>query len=166
MNAFVLGLAAATLGLVVHMIVLRRLAPAHRLPALPILLLIALVGLALLRPAIDGPFQWADGGVALVLAFSLGFAYALLLNGVLHDSPTLALVNAIEACGLEGMPITNFDRFVAGHPFVQSRLDALVSAGEVAVEGDHLVLKGKVVHLLTLGDAYRRLRGGAPSEAG
>jgi hypothetical protein len=166
MNAFAVGLAATLVGVGAHMILLRHLAPARRLPALPLLLVIALGALCALRPSFDGPFQLADGVVALVLALSFGFAYALVLNGVLYDSPTLALVNAIEAEGAAGMPVAAFDRFVARHPFIASRLGALIAAGELSVQGDQLVLAGKVVHLLTLGDAYRRLRGGAPSEAG
>jgi hypothetical protein len=166
MNAFVLGLVAAILGLAVHMILLRHLPPARRLPALPLLLVIAVVGLGLFRPSVDGPFGLADGLVALVLTMSFGFAYALVLNGVLHDSPTLALVNAIEGCGSSGMPLAAFDRLVASHPFVESRLSALIAAGELGIEGDELILTGRLAHLLAFGVAYRRLRGSAPSEAG
>ncbi|MFX8577860.1 hypothetical protein ABTM02_20580, partial [Acinetobacter baumannii] len=64
----------------------------------------------------DGPLTLEDAFVALVLAMSFGLCYALLLNGVIHDSPTLALVNAIQSHEPEGMPIDAFAAFVARHP--------------------------------------------------
>ena len=88
------------------------------------------------------------------------------MNGVLYDSPTLALVNTIESYGPAGMPVSEFDGFVTRHPFVQSRLNALIAVGEIAVADDELRLSGKVVRLLSIGDAYRRLRGGQPGDAG
>ncbi|MBS0546254.1 MAG: hypothetical protein JSR24_00815 [Proteobacteria bacterium] len=149
-----------------HALVLRLLKPAWRLPALPLLLLAAMGLVFAVVPAPQAPYSFVDGLVAFILAFSFGFAYALVMNGVIYDSPTLALVNAIEACGEAGMPVSDFDRFVARHPFVQSRLGALIAVGEIAVDGDELSLNGKIGPLLSLGDAYRRLRGGQPSEAG
>lgn len=166
MNALVFGLGAAILGTAVHLVALRHLAPKWRLPALPLLLLIVLGGLAQFAPPSEGSLSLEDGAVALVLTLSLGFAYALVLNGVLYDSPTLALVNAIEACGPDGMPLAAFDDFVARHPFVQSRLRALITVGELTVEQGELRLTGNAVHLLRVGDAYRRLRGGAASQMG
>lgn len=166
MNALVFGLGAAILGTAAHLVALRHLAPKWRLPALPVLLLIVLGGLALFAPLPDGSLTLEDAAVALVLTLSLGFAYALVLNGVLYDSPTLALVNAIEACGPAGLPLEAFDAFVARHPFVQSRLRALIAVGELAVENGELRLTGNAVHLLRVGDAYRRLRGGGASQIG
>ncbi len=166
MNALMAGMGAALLGIAVHALALRPLKPSWRLPALPVLLLMALAFVIAVVPAPQSPYSIADGFVAFTLAFSFGFAYALVLNGVIYDSPTLALVNTIESCGAAGMAVSDFDRFVAGHPFVQSRLDALIAVGEIAVVGDVLKLNGKVVRLLSMGDAYRRLRGGQPGEAG
>ena len=166
MNALVLGVAAALLGMATHAVLLRHLRPAWRLAALPLLLLIALGVLLGLAPPVEPPYTAVDGLVALILAMSFGFAYALVMNGVLYDSPTLALVNAIEAYGPAGMPLADFAGFVARHPFVESRLNTLIAVGEIAAVDGELHLNGKVVRLLALGDAYRRLRGGQPSEAG
>lgn len=166
MNALVTGVGAALLGIVAYAMVLRYLKPAWRLAALPVLLLVALALVLAFVPPWETPYSVADGLAALILAFSFGFAFALVMNGVLYDSPTLALVNTIEAYGSAGMPASEFDRFVTRHPFVQSRLNALIAVGEIAVVGDELRLNGKVVRLLSLGDAYRRLRGGQPGEAG
>lgn len=166
MNALVFGLGAALLGTVAHIIALRRLPPKWSLLTLPGLLLIALGGLVLFAPPPDGVLSAEDVVVALVLAFSLGFAYALVLNGVLYDSPTLSLVNAIVSWGAPGMPVTAFDTFVAQHPFVQGRLHALVAAGQFGAQDGELRLTGNAVHLLRWGGAYRRLRGGSSSEAG
>jgi hypothetical protein len=166
MNALMAGVMAALLGIAVHALALRPLKPAWRLPALPVLLLAALGFVFAVVPPPQSPYSIADGFVAFILAFSFGFAYALVMNGVIYDSPTLALVNTIESCGSAGMPVSDFDRFVARHPFVQSRLDALIAVGEITVVGEDLRLNGNVVRLLSLGDAYRRLRGGQAGEAG
>ena len=166
MNALVIGVAAALMGMAIHAALLRHLRPAWRLAALPLLLLIALGVLLAFVPPVEASYTAADGMIAVILAFSFGFAYALIMNGVLYDSPTLALVNAIEAYGPAGMPLADFDAFVARHPFVESRLNALIAVGELAALNGDLRLSGKVVRLLSLGDAYRRLRGGQPSEAG
>jgi hypothetical protein len=166
MNALVTGVVATLLGITAHALALRYLKPAWRLAALPVLLLVALgLVLAFVSPP-EPPYSIADGLVALILAFSFGFAFALVMNGVLYDSPTLALVNAIETYGAAGMPVSEFDRFVTGHPFVQSRLNALIAVGEIAVVDNELRLSGKVARLLSIGDAYRRLRGGQPGDAG
>src|SRR6266851_7403664 len=153
MNALVTGVSAALLGISAHALALRCLKPAWRLAALPVLLLVALGLVLAFVPPPEPPYSLADGLVALILAFSFGFAFALVMNGVLYDSPTLALVNTIQTYGPAGMPVSEFDRFVTGHPFVQSRLNALIAVGEIAVVGDELRLNGQVVRLLSLGDA-------------
>ena len=165
MNGLFLGVAASVLAILLHVLSLRRLGARWRLPALAALLLLCLGLLAWLGPH-DGTLTLEDVFVALVLAMSLGLCYALLLNGVIHDSPTLALVNAIQSHEPDGMPIDAFDAFVARHPFVRSRLDALIDAEQLAVDGDSLVLTGQSSRLVHLGDAYRRLRGDHATEAG
>jgi hypothetical protein len=166
MNALALTLGATIVGCTAHAILLRSLMPRRHLLMLPMLLLGALSISALLMPLPEGPIRLEDGVVALVLTLSLGFAYALLIVGVVYDSPTLALVNTIEGYGMAGMPSSEFDAFVTRHPFLRSRLDALVAAGELSVRDGGLELTGKAVYLLSIGDAYRRLRGSGMSETG
>ena len=95
----------------------------------------------------------------LALTLSLGFAYALMLIGVLYDSPTLALVKRIESYGAAGMPLVALDDFIVDHPFVQSRLDALMAAGQIRLEGGEMRLTDGATHLLRGAEFYRRLRG-------
>jgi hypothetical protein len=166
MNALAIGLGATVSGVFIHAILLRHITPKWRLPLLPAILLLALTGIGFLIPLPESPSDAEDWGVALILTLSLGFAYALLLNGVLHDSPTLALVNALDAHGARGMPTGSFAAFVAKHPFVQSRVRALVAARELTIDGEELRLTGNAINLLRVGDAYRRLRGDSNSEAG
>lgn len=166
MNGLILGVAATALGVIVHIALLRALPLRLRLPLLPFFLLVATAALGLALPLPGGEPSVEDWAVALILALSLGLGYALLLNGILYDSPTLALVNEIEAYGPDGMPLAAFDSFVARHPFVRSRLRALVAAGELGEKDGQLEIAGNAVHLLRLGDAYRRLRGDAPAGAG
>jgi hypothetical protein len=164
-NGLLLSLPALLLAILLHVLSLRRLGARWRLPSLVALLLLCLGLLAWLGPH-DGPLTLEEAFVALVLAMSFGLCYALLLNGVIHDSPTLALVNAIQSHEPDGMPIDAFDAFVARHPFVKSRLGALIDAGQLTVDGDDLVLAGRSSRLVQLGDAYRRLRGDHTAEDG
>lgn len=166
MTGLVFGVGAALLGTVIHILLLRRLPTKWRLFALPPILLLALVALALFAPRPGDNFDLEGVVVALVLTLSLGFGYALVMAGVVYDSPTLSIVNEIESHGAAGMPTAEFPDFVSTHPFVSSRVDALISVGEFATENDDLLLTGKTVMLLRLGDAYQRLRGEQASETG
>ncbi len=166
MNALVLGLAALVLGIAIHAVLLRFLRQRWRLTALPAALLAAFCVLTLTLHFPDAVFTVEDAAVALILTLSAGFAYALLLVGVIFDSPTLALVNAVETCEPLGMPVTSFASFAASHPFFHSRLSTLIAAGELGVEGDELLLTGKAVYLLRLGQIYRRLRSGSDAVTG
>jgi hypothetical protein len=166
MNGLAFGVGAALLGTVAHIALLRHLPTRWRLVVLPPLLLIALACLALFVPGPGGKLDAEDIAVALVLTLSLGFGYALISAGVVYDSPTLAIVNEIESYGSAGMPISEFKALAAAHPFVRSRLDALIAVRELGADNDDLLLIGRTVFLLQLGDAYRRIRGGRNFEAG
>jgi hypothetical protein len=165
MTALTLALAATLSGIALHAVVMRFLSRRWQLRALPLLLLLAFAGVAA-SGVVGGGVGIRDCGVALVLTLSLGFAYALLLIGVIHDSPTLALVNTIDRYGDGGMPVADWDAFVLAHPFLRSRLDALLEAGELDEARGQLRLSGKAARLLSVGDAYRRLRGGAVTVSG
>lgn len=166
MIGLLLGIAAAFLGSAVHLCLLRKLPTGWRLFSLPPLLLAALALLLACSPAIIGAPDLEDFVVALVISLSAGFAYALVLAGVVYDSPTLSIVNTIESYGPAGMPANEFDGFASTHPFVRSRLDALISIGELRVENEDLVLTGRTVFLLQIGEAYRRVRGDRQAETG
>ena len=166
MNALVLALSATIVGLAAHAIVLRTTFSRRHLLILPALLLLALSAAMLLLPLPEHSLHWEDAFIALILTLSFGFAYALIMVGVVYDSPTLALVNSIESYGPAGMPLTEFDEFVRRHPFLRSRLDALIAAGELGVINGGFELTGKATRLLIIGDAYRRLRGDSGSRTG
>lgn len=160
MNGLEIGVAATIVGVLAHAIVLRRLPRHWRLRALPVLLLAAYAVFVLLAVTPGESGRWGEAFVALTLTLSLGFAYALMLIGVLYDSPTLALVKRIESYETAGMPVGAFEQFVVDHPFVQSRLDALMAAGEIRLEDGEMRLTGKATHLLRIADMYHTLRGG------
>lgn len=166
MNGLVFGVGAALLGTVAHIALLRHLPTKWRLFVLPPLLLVALSCLALFVSGPDGKLDAEDITVALVLTLSLGFGYALIVAGVVYDSPTLAIVNEIESYGAEGMPVSEFEGLAPAYPFVRSRLDALIAVRELGTDNDDLLLTGRTVLLLRVGEAYRRIRGGRNFEAG
>jgi len=102
----------------------------------------------------------------VIVCFSLGLCYAFTLVGILYDSPTLALVNAIESYGQKGMPIEALEGVARARPFVSSRLKALIEAGEIAERDGILFLCGKASRLLIIGDIYRKIRGATGAHTG
>jgi hypothetical protein len=157
MTAAILGLLPPIFGALVHAVVFRWLPERVRLLSLPIFDIAALVAAGLAVIAGGRAVTAEEWLVGLVLTLSLGFAYALLFLGVLHDSPTLALVNAIEDGGLNGMPVDGVSVFAERHPFVRSRLVALIASGILVDRGGLVIYRGRVDLLLHLSDLYRRL---------
>jgi hypothetical protein len=88
------------------------------------------------------------------------------LVGIIHDSPTLSIVNEIKRYGAIGMPVSAVENFIETHPFFESRFSALLSSGEVHLQDDTIVLTGRVSRLLSIGDYYRHARGGNFSRTG
>lgn len=107
-----------------------------------------------------------DVVVGTIMMLSLGAAYWLLLLGVIYDSPTLSVIKTIQSHGALGMPVSAFDDFVVRHPFVRSRVDALLAGRHLLLVDGTLVLTRKAAGLLAVGDIYARLRADHPSETG
>jgi hypothetical protein len=148
---------AAVFGAVIgHALLIRVLPRGFVIHTLIGFIVITSIGLAVISFA-AGWSSPIDAVVGSLLALSLGFAYLLLFVGIIHDSPTLALANAIADCGERGLPSGDISLFVAHHPFVTSRLSAMRQAGIVAVADDRLVLLGRVGALFRVCEAYRRL---------
>lgn len=160
MVALLVGLLATILGTLVHIVLLRRLSGRLLFVSVPALLLAALVIVGFVYRIAFGTPDLMDLFLAFTLSMSLGLCYVLLLVGVVYDSPTLALANAISDCGQEGMPKADLADVARRHPFVATRLAALVTSGQIALEGDDVVATQRAASALTrLGEAYRRLRG-------
>ena len=98
--------------------------------------------------------QWL---LTAILAASLVLAYALLFVGIAWDSPTLALVNVILDHGPAGMPAAALEAFIQKHPFVQSRLNAMLQAGALADDGERFVVRRDMGLAMRVAEAYRRL---------
>jgi len=156
MIALTLGLSVPSVAVLVHVVLCRWLPRGVRMLALPVLCLVSFIVLSLGALAAGLSLTPDDWFLAIVLSSSLIFAYMLLFIGVVHDSPTLAIVNAIDASGPKGMSLELWDGFVIRHPFVRSRLDALVAAGVVKREGQVLSCRGEVGPLVHLSDIYMR----------
>ena len=165
MVALTTGLAATVLGILVHVIVLRRLSGPVLFVLVPILLFIAYVIVMVVYGAAFGSLSLLDAFMALTLSMSFGLCYVLLLVGVVYDSPTLALALAISDYGPQGMPTTEMAKVAQAHPFVESRLAGLISSGQITVEGEDFVARQAMTSgMIRLGEIYRRLCGAkAPS---
>jgi hypothetical protein len=166
MVALIVGLFATALGTLAHIVLLRRLSGSLLFTSVPVLLLITLAFVGLGYNAGVSTLGMMDAFLALTLSMSLGLCYVLLLVGVIYDSPTLALTNAISDYGPAGMPTTDMAKVAQRHPFVASRLAALVTSGQIAVEGNDFIARQRTTSvLIRLGKIYRHLRG-ADSPAG
>lgn len=159
MSSALLGMLSPIVAAILHAASVRWLPDRLRLTSIPIFNLVVLLILGSVLTNAGSVVTVEDWLVALVLTLSAGFAYALLFLAIMFDSPTLAIVNAIEDHGPEGMPIDAFPSFASSHPFVRSRLDALIVSGIVDDTDAILVFRGKVGLLLRFTDAYRRLCG-------
>lgn len=158
MSGLSVGLWAALPAALLHAALLRLWPRRLRFLALPLLVGVAL---AILAPRATTE-AWVVGAV---IALGIAAAQMLLLIGVVYDSPTLAIANAILRAGPGGMGEAGFADLARRMPFVTSRLDALIAGGTLRVDGSALVMTAQAPLALRLGAAYRRLRGGQ-AEAG
>ncbi len=154
-------IAAASLGTVLaHALLLRHLPTGWVFRAIPLFLFCAIGLVFLICRFAEWPVNLVIVTQVVVISASITFCYALTLVGVVHDSPTLALINTIELFGINGMPEHEFTSFINDHPFASSRIAALIAAGEVEEQdGGVLRLRGNASALLAVGDVYRWLRG-------
>jgi hypothetical protein len=160
MVALVIGLVATIIGILVHVLLLRRWSGRWLFVSVPALLVVALAIAAFGCRAVIGVPGLMDVFLALTLTMSLGLSYVLLLVGVIYDSPTLALTNAIADCGPEGMPASALPDVAKRHPFVRTRLAALITSGQIKFQGDDVVAcQPAASGLIRVGEAYRRWRG-------
>ena len=88
---------------------------------------------------------------------SFVLVYCFILVGVVHDSPTLAIVKVLMANEPEGLTEEGLNRFINAHPFVSSRLDALRTTGDVSEQDGRLLLTARSKVILSLIRTYVRL---------
>ena len=157
MGTLGVALASVLLAVVGHASLLRLLPKRLVLSSLACFVIAAPVAVGLLLLWWGAPLSLANWLLAALLAGSLGLSYLLLFVGITYDSPTLALVNAIADFGAAGMPIAELDAFIARHPFVTTRLEALGRSDMLVLECDRWILRDRVGPLLQLGEVYRRL---------
>jgi hypothetical protein len=158
MSGLAVGLWAALPAALLHAALLRVWPARLRFLSLPVLVFLAL---AILAPRATTE-AWLVGAA---IAIGIAAAQMLLLVGVVYDSPTLAIANAILDAGPGGMDDAAFTALASRMPFVTSRLDALIAGGTLRIDGTALVMTAQAPAVLRLGAAYRRLRGGQ-AEAG
>lgn len=157
MTAVVLGIVSPIAAAIIFSIYIRIARWKPNLAALPLIGtgILALLGYSAIQAGYRIPLDYLF--IAFVLTLSLCVSYVLFLFGIIYDSPTLALVNAIADCGEEGMKEADLDLFVACHPFVESRLSALINSGLLVEENGLLKYRGKIDFLLHFSDFYRRI---------
>lgn len=159
MSTALLGGLAALLAAMLHGVVARWLSRTGQLLSIPLLGVACALLLALGAPPLGVQLGIVEQALVLAAATSLCVAYMFAFVGVVYDSPTLAIANAILDHGAAGMPETALDAFVARHPFATSRIRAMAAAGMLVEGPDGRLLPGRVGLLMRLGGAYRRLCG-------
>lgn len=95
--------------------------------------------------------------LAGIFTESFVLVYCFILVGVVHDSPTLAIVKALMAQEPEGLSEDGLNRFIKAHPFVTSRLDALRTTGDVSERDGRLSLTARSKFILSMIGIYMRL---------
>lgn len=158
MTVVVVGCASAMLATLLHVLIVRHLPQRLYVPAIAGCAAVAfvVVGLATSAAGASLPaLHWLLGGI---LTLSLIAVYALVFFGIAWDSPTLALINEIADHGDAGMPMSSLDDFIRRHPFVRSRVRAMVASGTLGDDGASLTARRKNLGLLfQIAETYRRL---------
>lgn len=154
-----IGVLSAILGAIWHAAIVRWLPQNMRIVSILGFDFFALIIVGFTVSTFDHIASADDWFTTLVLTMSLASAHMLVFTLVAYDSPTLSLTNAILDHGSLGMPIEALDEFSSRHPFIESRLASLVSAGIIKDDGHSLIFRGKVGLLLRVSEAYRRLCG-------
>ncbi|MBO0333331.1 hypothetical protein J0X12_06890 [Sneathiella sp. CAU 1612] len=95
--------------------------------------------------------------IAVVFIESFVAVYCLILIGVVHDSPTLAIVKALMAAGPKGLSDQELDSFIKAHPFVGARLEALQTTGDVVVREGVISLTTRSQWIVRILSVYTRL---------
>jgi hypothetical protein len=155
MTVILVGVSAALFAVLLHGSLARWLAPSFYVKAIAVCCLVSLLAAALLIRTFDVNLTAADSFLVAVLAASLVAVYALVFMGIAWDSPTLALANEIADHGPAGMPVGALDNFVQRHPFVSSRIEAMVRSGVLADDGEFVSARGNVGLLVKVAETYR-----------
>lgn len=155
----IIGLGTPLAAALLHASYVRIIGPRSAFLSLWIIETAVIAGTAVLLFSVDASISAEGWVVAVILSLSLLFCYLLSFMGIVHDSPTLAFVNFVMDFGPAGMPRGKVDDFVAAHPFIGSRLQAMLDAGFLRSEGTRIALGGKTGMLLRLALRYQRLSG-------
>ena len=159
MMSAMIGICSGLLAITMHGLMARWLSRRAYFRTIPVFGVVAysvVAGMVLLSGASVESMEWIT---ALAENLSLGFAYALLFMGVAHDSPTLSLISAIEDHGRAGMLVEELPVYAAQHPFVSSRIEALIASSSVRDDAGSVVIGPGLRLLLTASNCYRALCG-------
>jgi hypothetical protein len=159
MTVIVIGVVTALSAVLLHGILVRRLPSRFYVMMIGACCLAALLAAGLFVLIFDVRLTGEASLLIAILAVSLVAVYALLFMGIAWDSPTLALANEIIDQGAAGMPVDSLDDFVRRHPFVHTRIDAMVESGVLADDGLVFSARSNLGSLVRIIDAYRRVFG-------
>lgn len=151
----------------VHLAIWRVRVPARQRRALLALFSAVLAGaaaLAALAGSAGGLGAWLPAGpwgylFSAVCYASLAVGYIALHIGLEVDSPTLTLVQRIDAGGAQGVTEPELESAVQMERFVRSRVARLAEDAQVIEAGGRYRIAGPGLRLLGFYDAYARLAG-------
>jgi len=94
---------------------------------------------------------------ALVFMGSFCVFYSLLLVGIVNDSPTLAIVKAVVEKEPDRFSISDKEKFIEKHPFIDSRLTALVATGDIYINEQTVHLTRRSRTILSILSLYQTI---------
>lgn len=144
----------------VHLALWRVRLPTRQLPTLLAVFFAVAIGWGLTPPARLWPLVELLHLAILYVAVTL--AYVITYTAIEGDSPTLSLMYFVTATGEAGLPAAEMDAFIVARPFIQTRLETLISAGRIVEKDQRYFVAGEGSAFFRLILAYRKLYGVVP----
>lgn len=154
-----LGLGAFFLALLVHLVLWSIRVPHSVLPVFAAIfsgvyaVACAVYLLSYFPVSVWGFVYWT------LLYMSLTATYVLTYNGVVYDSPALAIVRRLAEGGREGVSDAELHAFMRSRPFVESRLAQMCRDEFIFRRDGRIELADKSVRLLRVFDWFRAVLG-------
>ncbi|MCR9214744.1 MAG: hypothetical protein NXI13_13585 [Proteobacteria bacterium] len=144
-------------GLFLHILLMRKTRGKYIYLAAIILLNSALIIAIAVFYLLGAKITFEGFVIAAIFLESFALVYCFILVGVVHDSPTLAIVKALMAAEPDGLSDEGLKRFISAHPFVFSRIESLIATGDVNESEGRLYLTTRSRVILTMIGFYENI---------
>lgn len=139
-----------------HLIIWRIRLPGNQTMALLLIFFVVFALWSLAAFSFVVAVEWLR---AAMLYVATAFSYVITYSGFEGDSPTLGFMRALRQSGDKGFSEADIAAFLAGRPFLQARLAALLRSGMVREENGYYFVSGQRSRAFHLVLAFRKLYG-------